>query len=105
MSILGELAEKRNFSEVETSIADYILQNPEEVCTLGIAELARRTYSSNAAIIRMCRKLGISGYKEFRIAFAADLEKERREKVDVDVNYPFAGPESAASIMRSVANT
>ena len=104
MSILKELSEKKGFTQVERSIAEYILEHPDELATLGIAELARQTYSSNAAIIRMCRKLNISGYKEFRIAFASDLERTRRENPDVDVNYPFAQKEGANSIMRSIAN-
>ena len=104
MSILKELSEKKDFTQVERSIADFILENPDQLADLGIAELARQTYSSNAAIIRMCRKLNVSGYKEFRIAFASDLERSRRENPDVDVNYPFSQKEGASSIMRSVAN-
>ena len=103
MSILGDLAQKRNFTEAEAAIADFILQNPEEIATLGIAELARRTYSSNAAIIRMCRKLNITGYKEFRIAFASELEKHRFETYAGDVNYPFALRDGPNTIMKNVA--
>lgn len=103
MSLLNDLAQKRDFTQAEIAIADFILENPDEISNLGIAELARVTYSSNAAIIRMCRKLGISGYKQFRIAFASELEKHRHETYAGDVNYPFARLNGPDAVMKTVA--
>ncbi|MBO7676410.1 MAG: MurR/RpiR family transcriptional regulator, partial [Erysipelotrichaceae bacterium] len=71
---------------------------------LSISALASLTYSSNAAIIRLCRKVGCDGYKDFRIALAQEVEKDKRKKKKIDVNYPFASKENAGTIMRSVAD-
>ena len=87
MGLLSQLEQKQNFTKAEGSIADYILEHSEEVAALSIGELAQRTFSSNAAIIRMCRKLGVAGYKNFRIEFASELEKRRFEGYQGDVNY------------------
>ena len=40
---------------------------------LSINDLAKKTYTSNATIIRLCRKTGYSGYKALKV----DLIKER----------------------------
>lgn len=102
MSLLLALQQKKNLTATEAMIADYILQNPEAFAHLSITELAKATYSSKAAITRMCQKLGQDGYKNFRTAFAVEMEKQRYERRDIDINYPFVPRESAASIMRSV---
>ena len=102
MGLLQKLEQKRDFTSTEAAIADFILHNPEELGRLSITALARMTYSSKAAITRMCRKLGQEGYKEFRLAFAVELEKQRYDRQEVDFNYPFSSHESAASVMRSI---
>lgn len=104
MGIIQDLEQKRSFTETEIMIADYILKNPDLVRDLGIVDLAEETFSSNAAIIRLCRKLGINGYKEFRIAFVSDLEKLRHLQKDTDVDKPFNEVDGTASIMRNIAN-
>lgn len=102
MGLLRQLEQKQGFTKVEISVADYILEHSEEVAALSIGELAQRTYSSNASIIRMCRKLGTAGYKEFRIEFASELEKHRFEGYNGDVNYPFALQDGPGTIMKRV---
>ena len=103
MGLLRQLEQKQDFTKVEISIADYILEHSEEVAALSIGELAQRTFSSNAAIIRMCRKLGVAGYKDFRIEFASELEKHRFEGYQGDVNYPFELRDGQKTIMKRVA--
>lgn len=103
MGLLRQLEQKQAFTEAEIAIADYILAHPEEVSALSIGALAKRTFSSNAAIIRMCRKLGVSGYKDFRLAFISELEKHRFEHYQGDVNYPFELRDGPSTIMKRVA--
>ena len=102
MGLIQQLEQKRDFTSTEAAIADFILNNLEELPQLSITELAQMTYSSKAAVTRMCRKLGQEGYKEFRLAFAVELEKQRYDRQEVDFNYPFAAYESTASVMRSI---
>lgn len=60
-------------SATERNIIQYILDDPEQVIHLSIHELATQTYSSSATILRLCRKLGINGYKEFRLMMSSEL--------------------------------
>ncbi|UOQ84337.1 MurR/RpiR family transcriptional regulator [Gracilibacillus salinarum] len=52
-------------STTEKEIISYILANPEEASKQTIYQLAERTYSSPASIIRLCKKNSFSGFKEF----------------------------------------
>lgn len=103
MSVINDLAQKHHFTETEANIADYILAHPDEVAGMSIGDLARGTFSSNAAIIRLCRKLGLDGYRQFRVALAADYEKAMHVQQVDDVDYPFAEFDDTGAIMRSVA--
>lgn len=56
---------KSEASPTEMAVIDYILKNPEETSRSTIYKLAEKTFSSPSTIIRLCKKNGYSGYKEF----------------------------------------
>lgn len=56
---------KKDASPTETGIIDYILRNPEETSRLTVYKLADKTFSSPSTVIRLCKKAGYTGYKEF----------------------------------------
>lgn len=57
----------------EKRIGDYVLNNTEEVIDLTIEELASKSNSSYATITRFCKRLGYSGYKEFKSSLVNDI--------------------------------
>ncbi|TQS75932.1 MurR/RpiR family transcriptional regulator [Ornithinibacillus gellani] len=57
----------------EKEIISYILANPEETSKLTIYQLAERTFSSPASIIRLCKKNKFNGYKEFSKSLLFEL--------------------------------
>src|SRR5262249_38654999 len=58
--------------ESERKIADYILAYPEEIIYLSVTELADRTGTSEATVIRFAQRLGYSGYAALKIALTMD---------------------------------
>ena len=92
MTILEKLEAMEDFTYVERKIARYILEHKDDVGEMTISGLAAAAYSSNAAIIRLCRKLGAGGYREFRIQLVRDIERRQREQLPVDMNQPFRRP-------------
>jgi DNA-binding MurR/RpiR family transcriptional regulator len=60
-------------SGAEKSIVSYLLEHPDEVAALSIHELAEHTYSSASTIIRLCRKLGFDGYRDFTKSLVYEL--------------------------------
>lgn len=47
-------------------IANFVLSNPETTSQLSIAELAQRIGVSEPTVIRFCRKMGYTGFRELR---------------------------------------
>ena len=50
----------------EKAIAEALLDNPEAITVMTLAELAKESGSSEASIIRFCRRLGFRGYTEMK---------------------------------------
>lgn len=57
----------------ERKVADYIVANPQEVINLNVTDLAERSGSSDATVIRMCKRLGYSGFYQMKLALAEEL--------------------------------
>lgn len=103
MSIVDRLREKKNFTGVECDVADYILSHLDAVPMMSISALADENYTSNTTIVRLCHKLGVSGYRDLRIVLSREAEKRLVERHAVDVNEPFYPGEETAGIMSSIA--
>ena len=59
----------------ERKIAEYILENPYEVVNCKVNDLANKTNSSGAAVIRLCKSLGLTGFQDLKVRIAGDLGK------------------------------
>lgn len=57
----------------ERILADYILRHSEQVVQITIEGLVEAAGVSYSTICRFCKRLGLSGYKEFRNALAKEL--------------------------------
>jgi DNA-binding MurR/RpiR family transcriptional regulator len=57
----------------EKSVADYILTHPEEIYKLNIQDLAKRSDVSLPTVFRFTKRLGFSGYKDFKIELVKDI--------------------------------
>lgn len=71
----------------ERKIAEYILENPRESISLTASELGKRSSTSSAAVIRLCKSLNLKGLQELKLRVAGDLQKETiRETRDIEPN-------------------
>jgi RpiR family transcriptional regulator, carbohydrate utilization regulator len=66
-----------SLKSVEKRLADYIIQNVEETVNLTMEELAKSSGSSYATISRFCKKVGFSGYKDFKNSLIQDVMRNR----------------------------
>ncbi len=71
---------KENYEELfsaEKRVAEFILENPQEMIMMNISELAQKSGSSEATVVRMCKHVGYQGYHQMRIVLSHDLGKTR----------------------------
>ncbi|CAM3406841.1 MULTISPECIES: MurR/RpiR family transcriptional regulator [Saccharibacillus] len=100
--LLEKLRRADGWSGSERAIADYVLQHREKVLGMTIRELSEATYSSNPTIVRLCRKLGVSGFREFKIVLSSEFERTAGRE-EVDANLPFRKRHSSAAIAGNIA--
>ncbi len=65
-----------SFGKSEKKIADWVLLHPDEILPISISELAEKSNSSEATIVRFSRRLGFSGFQDFKISFADYTESK-----------------------------
>ncbi len=66
-----------NLPPSEKKIALYILENPQETITLTASELGKRSTTSSAAVIRLCKSLDLKGFQDLKLRIAGDLQKKK----------------------------
>lgn len=71
----------QNAGEAEKQLISRLQRNPESVLRKTIKEIAKETYTSPATIVRLCKKLGCKGYKDFQstLAYEVALFRESRD--------------------------
>ena len=77
MTILEQMQTEGDFTDTEKNIIQYILSDPSSLKEGTIGNIAQNTYSSNATIVRLCKKLGFQGIRDFRQAFLVELESNK----------------------------
>lgn len=60
-------------SGAERLAVRFILEHPKESAAYSINQLAEASFSSSATIVRLCKKMGFSGYKEFQKVLIAEI--------------------------------
>ena len=67
------VALRSTMTKSEKLVADTILDDPASVIHSSVAEIAWHSNVSEPTVIRACRRLGLSGYQDLKIALAREL--------------------------------
>jgi DNA-binding MurR/RpiR family transcriptional regulator len=102
--LLGEIANQiPSFHASEVAIAEAILQNPDEAAGMNITQIADRSNTSVASIVRFCKTLGFKGYPEFRMALIGQLSRQVAQGTDLHLDGGITVDDSAAEVIRKIA--
>lgn len=102
MKIQTLLKEQVSFTENEKVIANYILSHKDDILQMSIQSLALKTYTSTSAIMRLCTRLNLSGFKDFKFRFSQELLQPNIEYQYVDPNFPFTKNDSVPEISQQL---
>ncbi len=58
----------------ERKVGEYILENKKDIISMTITELAEKSGTSSAAVVRLCRSIGINGFPNMKIMLSALVE-------------------------------
>lgn len=71
----------KDAGDAEKKLIERLQKNPESTLGKSIKQLAKETYTSPATIVRLCKKLGCMGYKDFQntLAYEVALFQESKD--------------------------
>jgi DNA-binding MurR/RpiR family transcriptional regulator len=71
IALLREILE--SCAGAERKVAESLLAEPRTAVFCTVAELARRAGTNPPAVVRLCKRAGLSGYRELQILLAKDI--------------------------------
>lgn len=102
INMFTKLENIQNVTESENKVVQYILTHPDSVMTMSIKELSEACYVSTSAIYRLCDKLDVDGYNDFKIRLSHSLTEYTKRKGNIDYNFPFKENQTQYQVLSSL---
>ena len=99
MSVLVKLREYHTLSNSENEVRMYILRNSKKVISMSTQELAAKSYTSPATVIRLCKRLELKGYSELKIQLASEIKAFETMNLDVVDQTTFKKGDSLTELI------
>lgn len=113
MSIMiNMLKERENLSVSERAVLDYLIENKSSLKDLSVESVAKASYTSPASVVRMAKKLGYDGFKDFKVDYIlanSKVEipnnKEYKDIILVDNKGNYTGKTAVENNIRALEDT
>ncbi|MCF6411570.1 MurR/RpiR family transcriptional regulator [Pseudalkalibacillus salsuginis] len=69
-----------SLTKSEQKVADIVVQQLDQVIYYSVTDLADAAEVGETTVLRFCRKIGLKGYQEFKLAIAKDLANKAGEE-------------------------
>ncbi len=87
MSVISKMKEMQSeLTAKEKKISKYILQHLDKIVYMNTYQIADKCKVSQASVVRFAKKLGYSGFPEFKISFGRDMG---RRDVEEKINFIY----------------
>ena len=81
-SVLSQINKRQEYmTPVEQRIANFILENPRKIINMPVKDIASNSNTSDAAIVRFAKRVGLAGIKELKVELAKELHTLEKEKI------------------------
>lgn len=77
----------------ERRVADGILAQPFDIVSLSIGGLAERSSTSEATVVRFCKRAGFAGYPDLRLALATQVGRAIAQQPTSRIAVGDVGPD------------
>lgn len=84
-SVLEELPKS------ERKVAQYIVENPNDIIRMSVHELAAHANASSAAVIRLCKSIGADGFADLKVSLSSQISRSLKSGFyDIEPNETIA---------------
>ncbi|WP_312148415.1 MurR/RpiR family transcriptional regulator [Paenibacillus odorifer] len=92
------------YNDTRRAIGEFVLKEKYNLRRMSMDEVAKRTYTSKATLVRFAKTIGYSGWREFITAFTEEILYEERSHTEIDPNFPFREQDSFEEIANNIGN-
>lgn len=103
MLIIEKLQNQKCMTVAEAGIVSYLVAHGRDLKRYSTRDLADATYTSAATVVRLCKKLGFSGFNEFKDRFLEEQRFLEQREDAVDANFPFTKEDNAMRMANRIA--
>ena len=72
--------------DAEKKAADYLIAHQEDVINMSVSELAQNCDTSQATIIRFCKKIGCGGFHQLKLKLAGEQSRQEVPAASNEIN-------------------
>lgn len=77
------------YTDARHAVGEFIIREQDNVYQYTIGEIAERTYTSKATVVRFAKAMGYDGWKEFMKDYIAEIQYQKKYENEIDYNFPF----------------
>ncbi|GAA0614545.1 MurR/RpiR family transcriptional regulator [Virgibacillus siamensis] len=96
------------FSDKEKSIADFILENPQNIIHHTINQVSEELGVAESTVFRFCQRVGFKGFQALKIALAAEVVtpiKDIHEKINEEDSIGTVSEKVFRSNIKTIEDT
>lgn len=94
------MAKGKKLTQTDQAIVAFIAQNTEQVLTMSVRELAEASFTSPAAVVRLCRRLGVESFGDLKVELAKSVGQGAPT---TDADFPNLSQAGDAQVVRTIA--
>lgn len=102
MSLINTIRQNIDLTPTERTVGEYILNNLSLVPRMSGAQLARETFTSQAAISRFCKKIGVASYSELKLQLAVELSVVEQNRQNIEQSNEISGEDTIAEVVNKL---
>lgn len=88
------------FRNSEKRIADFVLEDPNQIIYASISKVAKQCNISEASVLRFCKAMGYNGFQDFKISLSLSLSSPSTQ-IHEDVSFSDPTVEMINKVMNS----
>ena len=103
MLLLETLNNAEGFSDGHRAIAQWLVLHRNEARSITTKRIARATFTSPSAVVRLAQKLGYEGFEELRAQLMKESDYLNQHFQGIDANRPIAQDDSMLTVAAKVS--
>lgn len=90
------------YNDTRRTIGEFVLNEKMNLHHMSMSEIAQKTYTSKATLVRFAKTIGFSGWREFTTAFMEEALYEQKNQAKVDPNFPFQENDANETVAKNI---